>query len=356
MKQSERTRDSLIMHYRKYPLLQIQDIFKYIHQSSFGCEHMVSSLKVCTDYIRTEKNNCTLCDDAVLVEPLDGAYSRVSLNYLSHGLSAQTLGKLFFESSREEPDGKSDAENKLKIAKELAAENKLPFAADEFEKASRKWQSDGYPSVHHSDIFRKEYNPAYRVISNKYVPFLPIFAHIDQILQNGPSVLAIEGGSASGKSTLSDILKKLYGGTVFHMDDFFLRPEQRTPERYTQIGGNVDHERFMEEVLLPLKKNEPVYYRKFDCSTQVISPPIRITPEKLVVVEGVYSMHPEFGKYYDLSVFLDVSPELQKARIAKRNSPHIASAFHNRWIPLENLYFAETQIKNRCDMLISIQK
>ena len=79
-----------------------------------------------------------------------------------------------------------------------------------------------------------------------------------------------------------------------------------------------------------------------------------VTLNKLVVIEGVYSMHPEFDKYYDLSVFLDISKDKQKSRILKRNSPHFANRFFNEWIPLEDKYFAETSIKDRCDIVIEI--
>ena len=44
MSTNEVTRNLLAEHYKKYPELQLQDIFKYIYQSSFGCEHMVPSL------------------------------------------------------------------------------------------------------------------------------------------------------------------------------------------------------------------------------------------------------------------------------------------------------------------------
>ena len=44
-------------------------------------------------------------------------------------------------------------------------------------------------------------------------------------------VVALEGGSASGKTTLAALLQRIYNcATVFHMDDFFLRPEQRTED------------------------------------------------------------------------------------------------------------------------------
>lgn len=353
MENSIKTRKSLITHYQQYPQLQTQDIFKYLHQSSFGCEHMVSSLETATSYIRTE-GNCICNNNSVLVDRLDGNYSRVHLAYLGRGLSPVTLGKLFFASAMKEPDGKSALEQKLSITKELIKEKTLPFSLNEFEQAVIKWQTQGYPAVHHSDIFRSAYAPSYRVISNRYIPFLSLFATIDGLLEKGRVILAVEGGSASGKTTLSQILKEIYGCTVFHMDDFFLRPEQRTPERYAEVGGNIDRERFLEEVLIPLSKNEPVNYRRFDCSTFKLSPATEICPENLTVIEGVYSMHPSFSEYYDVSVFLDIPPELQRKRISVRNSPQFAERFHNEWIPLENVYFSQRQVKQRCSMRIEI--
>ena len=208
--------------------------------------------------------------------------------------------------------------------------------------------------MHHSDAFRIAYKPAYRVISNKYIPFLPLFAKIDKMLEEKDVILAIDGGSASGKTTLGEMLKELYGCTVLHMDDFFLRPEQRTKERYAEVGGNVDRERFSEEVLIPLKRGEPIQYRRFDCATMTILPAAEITPNRLTVIEGAYSMHPSLSGYYGLSVFLDVSPELQKKRILKRNSPNMAQRFFSEWIPLEESYFSKMQVAERCDIRLSI--
>lgn len=186
--------------------------------------------------------------------------------------------------------------------------------------------------------------------------FLPLFEEIDSRLSEGSLRVAIEGGSASGKTTLGKILEEVYGCTVLHTDDFFLRPEQRTPERYAEVGGNLDRERFLEEVLVPLCKGEPIEYRKFDCSLMKLQPPMEIRPQKLTVIEGAYSMHPELADYYDFSVFLDISPDLQRERIMKRNSPQAAEMFFEKWIPLENKYFSETNIKERCSLSIKICK
>ena len=186
--------------------------------------------------------------------------------------------------------------------------------------------------------------------------FSSLFSEIKKRLEKGSLIIAVDGPSASGKTTLAQLLENKYDCTVFHADDFFLRPEQRTPERYAEIGGNIDRERFLEEILIPLKNGETINYRRFDCSEMKILDPVMITPKKLTVIEGVYSMHPAFADFYDFSVFLEISSELQKERILKRNTSEMAERFFNEWIPLENKYFSGADVKNRCDMCIKIKE
>ena len=158
---------------------------------------------------------------------------------------------------------------------------------------------------------------------------------------------------SGGKTTLGELLQNVYGCPVFHMDDFFLRPEQRTEARFAQPGGNVDRERFLEEVLIPLREGRPVDYRRFDCATFTIAPPQRIKAGTLNIVEGAYSMHPDLAPYYDLSVFLPISAEKQRERILKRNAPAHAKQFFDRWIPFEQRYFDALDVRNRCDLILS---
>ena len=49
-------------------------------------------------------------------------------------------------------------------------------------------------------------------------------------LASGCSIVAIDGNSASGKTTLSTQLSKLFDCNIFHIDDYFLNPSQRTPD------------------------------------------------------------------------------------------------------------------------------
>lgn len=181
---------------------------------------------------------------------------------------------------------------------------------------------------------------------------LPLLLKIEELTANGNTIVAIDGRSASGKSTLAEILSKIYDCNLFHVDDFFLRPEQRTAERFAEIGGNFDRERFFDEIIEPLSLENDVCFRRFNCSAQALETPKTVPFKRLTVVEGAYSMHPSLGKYYDISVFLDIDAEMQRKRVLKRNGEAMAKRFFNEWIPLENIYFSEYGIKEKADFVI----
>ncbi len=361
----KQTEHMLIAHYQTYPQMQIRDMLKFLHQSACGCEHFVSNEEDAIKYIASEAQNTgeniagettELCaEQGGRTEPLDGEFCRVHLSWIKAGLAPKTLGRLFVLSAEPAENGKEVLEEKVAVFQELVNKGRLPFDPAETGQEIAGWREAGYPPCRHTEHFRSTYVPAYRVIKKEYAMFLPLFLEVDRRRNQSQNVtLAIEGGSASGKTTLSKLLEAVYSSAVLHMDDFFLRPQQRTPERLAQPGGNVDWERFLEEVLTPLKKRDRINYRRFDCSTFTIKPPVPLTPTKLTVVEGAYSMHPQLEGHYDLSVFLDVSPKLQEARIRKRNVPAMAERFFREWIPMERHYFEATDAKNRCDLVIEV--
>lgn len=179
-----------------------------------------------------------------------------------------------------------------------------------------------------------------------------IKTHIDALLKTKSTVIvAIDGPCTSGKTTLAAQLAEIYDCNVFHMDDFFLRPEQRTQARFAEIGGNVDYERFEAEVLSPLKTGLTFSYRPFDCSSFTLAAPIAVTPKKLNIIEGTYSLHPYFGNPYDLKILLSIPEDLQRQRILQRPA-FLHERFFQQWIPMENRYFAA--ISNSLDDVITI--
>lgn len=181
----------------------------------------------------------------------------------------------------------------------------------------------------------------------------PLTERLDLLLRQKPRItVALEGSSASGKSTAARRLAARYDCRVVTMDDFFLPPALRTPSRFAEPGGNIHYERFARQVLPCLLSGEALDYPSFDCGTMDYGPRRRLPPARLTVVEGVYCRHPLFGQPYDLTVFLPVDPDLQRQRILARNGPALLRRYTEEWIPLENLYFSTFRIRETSDLVL----
>jgi len=180
-----------------------------------------------------------------------------------------------------------------------------------------------------------------------------LYSAIDALLLRQERVLiALDGPSCAGKTTLARELLARYGANVFHMDDFFLPAELRTSSRYAEPGGNIHYERFLTEVLLPLRHGRDVMLRRFDCGTMALSAPERIAYRPLTIVEGAYSHHPALRDLYNLRVFLDIAKEAQLARLCARNGQSGAEMFIHRWIPLEERYFEGCAVRQHADLIL----
>ena len=177
---------------------------------------------------------------------------------------------------------------------------------------------------------------------------------IESILKMKDRVLiAIDGNCGAGKSTLGREMAEFFDANLFHMDDFYLTPELRTPARMQEVGGNVDYVRFKAEIIEKVHKGKPFEFRSFNCKIQDFSQPKHVLPKRVNIIEGAYSLHPTLIEYYDLKIFFEISPEIQEKRILKRNGPIIFKRFKSLWIPLENIYFDALGIKEKCDLTLN---
>lgn len=179
--------------------------------------------------------------------------------------------------------------------------------------------------------------------------FAPLFDAVRRELKtHGRLTLAIDGDAAAGKTTLAFRLCELFSGACVHMDDFFLPPELRTQERLAEPGGNVHRERFEEEIV-PHLGGGAFTYRRFDCSRMRLAGVVNIPDAPLLVVEGSYSMLPQFRGFYGMSVFLATDLETQLRRVAERGGTDKLEAFRSRWIPMEKAYHAAFGVRDACD-------
>ena len=345
---------------KKYPLAAPQDAVKLAYQSVYGGGHLITDRARALAYL--QKENEAFAAREWSVEEIGGGHARL---YLGDAPVDAVFDLFTCSAARDARESYADIEREERFREQLALLTRLAgngyfrFAAEELAAYIQTYLAEGIHAVHHSDAYREAYTPAYRIIRQEYVPYLPaIFQMYRTVAKKERVLVAIDGMAGSGKSRLADLLAELVGADVIHMDDFFLPTDKRTMERLTEVGGNVDYERFAEEVLPALTKEEwtPFAYRIYDCGVKALHGERMIGMSEVRIVEGSYALHPTFGKYYDFAIFLHITPEEQMRRILERNGNVLGERFRNVWIPRENVYFREKRIAERCRYVIRNQE
>ena len=179
-----------------------------------------------------------------------------------------------------------------------------------------------------------------------------IYRRIDNLLKNKECVIiAIDGKCCGGKSSLADMLREKYDALLIRTDDFYLPFEVRTEQRMKEIAGHMDYERFHNEVVCNLGKKEFTYC-KYNCQNNKFDKIELVKTNRVIIVEGTYSLLPYFDKYYDVSIFLDIDYDMQIQRIIQRNGEAKLKDYVNKWIVYENRYFNFYNIKHKADIYI----
>lgn len=118
-----------------------------------------------------------------------------------------------------------------------------------------------------------------------------------------PFILAVAGGTASGKTTFSRVLVARTGATLISHDRYY----RDCPE---PDGVNFDHPDALDTALLvehldALRAGRAVDVPDYDFATHRRVPGTRIEPRPLIVVEGILVLaDPEVVKRCDLTVFM----------------------------------------------------
>lgn len=169
-------------------------------------------------------------------------------------------------------------------------------------------------------------------------------------------MLVIDGMCGSGKTTLADELGRRYSCNVFHMDDFYLPIVMQTEKRLSEPGGNINFDRFVAEVEVPLMQGQDILYRPFGCISQSYMEATPLKATKINIIEGTYSCHPVLRRFYEqspdrrvITLFLDIEDNIRLERLLKRVGEQRLKLFKDKWIPREKEYFDAYAVREYCD-------
>jgi uridine kinase len=180
-----------------------------------------------------------------------------------------------------------------------------------------------------------------------------------------PLVVAIDGRSGSGKSTVASFVASVLGATVVPSDDFFAAGisaaawDARTPAQ--RAADAIDWRRLRTEALEPLRAGQPARWHAFDFSAGVrpdgtyamqrdatVRPPAPI-----VLLDGAYSARPELTDLVDLAVLVEAPAPVRRARVAEREEPGFLAEWHTRWDEAEEHYFRQVRPRATFDVIVT---
>jgi hypothetical protein len=158
----------LSMHLKRYPAMQLDDIYKLLHQAALGPGHAVDNPAAARK--RLDEETAALGSGPAepvqdIISP-DGRLGRVHLrNYTAAGGDLGALHRAFVETANSYPASPDKLAQFCGCLGDLAAAGGIPFAQKEVVAYFDKIARDLYPVVHHSKAFRDAYHPAYRVVA-----------------------------------------------------------------------------------------------------------------------------------------------------------------------------------------------
>lgn len=165
----------LMTELKKHPRLQVDDLYKFIHQASFGSEHAVKDTSGVRNWMEREVANLDFTFEDGLIDTLssDGRIVRVNLRpFLKAGYDPELLLDAFVKTANNYKGSVETFKSYWSEAVELAEEEHFSFTKTEMYNLFVEMSARGFPALHHSPEYVKEYKPAYRVVDLDYLKFL----------------------------------------------------------------------------------------------------------------------------------------------------------------------------------------
>ena len=140
-------------------------------------------------------------------------------------------------------------------------------------------------------------------------------------MTNGPKILAVSGGTGSGKTTLSLQIKKALGGKciVIHEDSYYVQTDIAGQVAFGNIDFDspqaIDHELLIEH-LFHLKNGKQIESPIYDKKLHERKPEtITIKPADIIIIEGLFVLFTEqIRGIANYKAFLDVSADIRLGR------------------------------------------
>jgi phosphoglycolate phosphatase-like HAD superfamily hydrolase/uridine kinase len=177
-------------------------------------------------------------------------------------------------------------------------------------------------------------------------------------------IIGVNGIDCSGKSTFAKALEEHFRAgnhptQLISIDEFhfpksirYSGPDQA--ENYYTKSFNI--ERLKDKLLKPIHEKGAVSTRldllDLDADQYTSSKRYSVSPDTIVILEGVFLFRPELAPYLDYKIYLDINFEESKRRAPIRDNTASLDKYDTKYHPAQARYIEEYRPASQADLLI----
>lgn len=168
-------KETALDHLKKYPFMRPNDLYKLVFQAAMGPGHAVKDINGVIDWMNDEVKNLEEYDDRDMIEEIDPSSILVRVNlrsFLKNSGNTDKLCEAFMQTANSYPKQPEKIVTYWNHILELAETEKIGISRIELDTFFTEMRSKGLPAAHHSEIYRANYKPAYRVVSREFIDFI----------------------------------------------------------------------------------------------------------------------------------------------------------------------------------------
>lgn len=151
----------------RYPDMAVEDIYKFVHQAAFGNTHILEHDLDAKGNLMQEWESLDSTTSESLFEDLspDGKVVRLNLRpYKAEGGDPEKVWSAMERSAAGGYEGQLAFDRWWNEIVEESAFGTVPIIPDDLKEYYDARQKEGFPPVHHSDEYKRLYQPSYRVL------------------------------------------------------------------------------------------------------------------------------------------------------------------------------------------------
>lgn len=154
---------------RKYPDMREKDLGKLLYQNEFGPAHFSGTKEEALAGLKEEFASVDYEEDAELYEPIGHGLFRVNLAAVdTKEYPPVRIARDFAETAASMTGTLYGLREKTDWVTEHFSEFRFAFSTEEWQSFLEGWESDGYPPLSHSDVYKKAYDPHYRLVDGSH--------------------------------------------------------------------------------------------------------------------------------------------------------------------------------------------